>query len=59
MSAAELEQQGRRVPLRVFARKQLLLRRSVLSVQWHLFFPHHRFADERLKWVLPPIVQLF
>jgi hypothetical protein len=55
MSAAESEQfdkseqHPRRVPLRVFARKQLLLRRSVLSVQWHLLFPRHRFSDERLK----------
>jgi hypothetical protein len=41
-----------RVPNCVFWRKQLILRRSALEVQWHQTFPCHSFSDLRL--ISPP-----
>jgi hypothetical protein len=37
-----------RASLRVFYRKQLLLRRGALTTQWHQLFPMHHFGDLRL-----------
>jgi hypothetical protein len=37
-----------RPSLRVFYRKQLLLRQSILATQWRWFFPQHDFRTLRL-----------
>jgi hypothetical protein len=48
-AVGEPTQAGRpRVANEVFWRKQLILRRGALEVQWHALFPYHNFADLRL-----------
>jgi hypothetical protein len=41
-----------RVPQTVFWRKQLILRRRALEIQWRQLFPSHEFETARLDaWV--------
>jgi hypothetical protein len=45
--------------LQCFWRKQLILRRGALEIQWRQAFPRHRFADLRLKTAPVPYRSTF